>query len=60
LYEAGGLAKTNNFLGSLSGVDTFAVAVQQQPVAADGTLMDSSALMMTKKTRCLRPPADQG
>ena len=49
-YENGGLARLNGYLGSLTGLDTFAVAVQQQPVDTAGALMDTAALMAAKKT----------
>ncbi len=49
-YEDGGLGKLNGYLGSLTGLDTFALAVQQQPTGAGGTLMDTEALMLAKKT----------
>ncbi len=48
-YEDGGLVRLNEYLGSLTGLDTFAVAVQQQPVDTAGALMDTAALMAAKK-----------
>ena len=44
LYEAGGVQKLNGFLGSLSGVDTFAITVVQQQYDGSKNLIPQNSL----------------